>query len=294
MQNFSLHTHTIGFDGQNTEEEMLEKAKELNWTHIGFSNHFIVHPSIKNAPMYKYALKGGYQNIYSSTFDEAIEKFLPHYQKIDRLQQKTNIKILKGMEVDFFASSEWKKGFKKALEILKPDYLIGSAHFMEHKGVLYNSHDLKAASILEQKQLLYRYWQNERAAAQSGLFTFLAHLDLMKKVGIGLDDEWIEEERKTAETIKKYGVRVELNTSYFKLGNEPYVGPRIMKILAMMDIPVLISDDAHTVAQLGNHFQQAEDMAKNNGIKTFWNPFKKETNLPLFYQTTHFKPEKHN
>ena len=79
MQKFSLHTHTIGFDGRNTEEEMLARAKQLGWKHLGFSNHFIVHPNIKNAPMYKYALKGGYQGIYSASFDEFIAKFLPHY-----------------------------------------------------------------------------------------------------------------------------------------------------------------------------------------------------------------------
>ena len=58
MQKFSLHTHTLGFDGQNTEKEMLAKAQELGWTHIGFSNHFIVHPNITESPMYAFAVKG--------------------------------------------------------------------------------------------------------------------------------------------------------------------------------------------------------------------------------------------
>ena len=70
MQKFSLHTHTIGFDGRNTEEEMLSTATELGWSHIGFSNHFIVHPAIKDAPMYQYACQRGYDNIYSSSLLE--------------------------------------------------------------------------------------------------------------------------------------------------------------------------------------------------------------------------------
>ena len=74
MQRFSLHTHSLGFDGRNTEQEMLAQAEPLGWTHLGFSNHFIVHPEIKKAPMYAYALKGGYHNIYSSSFDEVIAK----------------------------------------------------------------------------------------------------------------------------------------------------------------------------------------------------------------------------
>lgn len=279
MQKFSLHTHTSGFDGRNSEEEMLAKASELGWTHIGFSNHFIVHANVENSPMYKYALQGGYQSIYSKTFAEAIEKFSRHYKKIDELQQKTDIKILKGMEVDFFSSTEWNKGFHEALAILQPDYLIGSAHFVEHKDILYNSYDIKSAPALEQKQLLHRYWQNERAAAQSGLFTFLSHLDLLKKVGLGQEDEWIEEEQKTVEIIKKYNGRVELNTSHFMFGNEPYPSPRIMRMLAAAGIPVLISDDAHAAAQLENHFEQTERIAKECGIKTLWNPFEKHMNL---------------
>ncbi len=100
------------------------------------------------------------------------------------------------MEVDCFVAPEWREGFVKALNILKTDYLIGSAHFIEYKNILYNSHDVKNATTIEQNMLLYRYWQNERAAAEFGLFNFMAHLDLMKKIGLGQGKEWIEEEQK--------------------------------------------------------------------------------------------------
>ena len=52
-QNFSLHMHTIGFDGQNTEEQMLEQARLLGWEKIGFSNHFIVNKNIKKIKFIK-------------------------------------------------------------------------------------------------------------------------------------------------------------------------------------------------------------------------------------------------
>ena len=266
MQNFSLHTHTIGFDGQNTEAEMVAKAIELGWSHIGFSNHFIVHPDIKSAPMYIQAEKRGYHHIYSSSFDEVISKFEDHYRRIDELRKTSSIKILKGMEVDYFATPEWQDGFAKAKEHLKPDYLIGSAHFIAHKGTLYNSHDLKAAPKPEQNQLLCRYWQNERAAAQSGLFDIMAHLDLMKKVGLGQESEWAEEEQKTISVIKKSGTIVELNASYFKFGNEPYPSSRIMQMLAKENVPAIISDDAHATSQLGWHFEKTNNLAKQNGV----------------------------
>lgn len=278
MQNFSLHTHTLGFDGQNTEAEMLAQAQNLGWKQLGFSNHFIVHPNIKESPMYKYSIIGGYQNIYSSSFDEVIAKFEKHYQTVDILQKETNIPIFKGMEVDFFADNHWLENFSKAVAHLKPDYLIGSTHFIEHNGILYNSHDLKSASKIEQNQLLHRYWQNQRAAAQSGLFTIMAHLDLMKKVGLGQEEQWQEEEQKNINIIKKQGLLVELNSSSFKRMDEPYPSVRIMKMLAQQNIPVILSDDAHASAQLGQYYSQTEILAEKCGLTI--QPFPLQKNKP--------------
>lgn len=271
MQKFSLHTHTLGFDGRNTEEEMLVQAQNLGWNCIGFSNHFIVHPRIKDTKMYTYAIKGGYSDIYSASFNEVMARFIPHYQKIDELRRQTDMQILKGMEVDYFATPEWLEGFSKAVAVLKPDYLIGSAHFIEYNNTLYNSHDVKNASPLEQKMLLHRYWQNERAAASSGLFDIMAHLDLMKKVGLGQESEWLEEEQKTVDVIKQSGVKVELNTSYFKFAPEPYPSRRIMQLLAAANVPVLLSDDAHAAKQLGNNFAQTAEIAKECGLNIMQN-----------------------
>lgn len=274
MQNFSLHTHTIGFDGKNTVEEMVRAAQSVGFEKLGISNHFIVHPNIKDSKMYAYSLRGGYHNIYNATFDEAIEKFKPHYEEIDEVSQKTGFKIFKGMEVDFFAYDGWREGFEKACEILKPDYLIGSAHFICCHNTLYNTHDVKNASKEEQNLLLHKYYQNVRAAAQSGMFNFLAHLDLFKKTGLGRETMWEEDERQTIEVLAKAGAKAEINTSGFKLPyDEPYPSKRILNLLAEYKVPVILSDDAHNVERLGDSFDKAHQMALDAGIKNFFDPF---------------------
>ena len=269
MQKFSLHTHTIGFDGKNTEEEMLLQASDVGLKQLGFSNHFIVHNNITNAPMYAYAKKGNYNSIYSSSFEEAIEKFVVHYQKIDELKKNSDIQILKGMEVDFFDTLKWREGFEKALKILKPDYLIGSAHFVEQDNILYNSHDIKAMPKEQQNMMMHKYWQNQRALANSKLFTFVAHLDLLKKVGLGQEQMWEVDEYTTICEIKKSGLAIELNTSAFNFGDEPYPGKRILKMIAEQNVPVLISDDAHNTLRIGANFDRAEEIARNCGITNF-------------------------
>lgn len=280
MQNFSLHTHTIGFDGKNTVEEMVRAAQNIGFEKLGISNHFIVHPNIKDSKMYAYSLRGGYHNIYNATFDEAIEKFKPHYEAIDEVSQKTGFKIFKGMEVDFFAYDGWREGFEKACEILKPDYLIGSAHFICCHNTLYNTHDVKNATKEEQNLLLHKYYQNVRAAAQSGMFNFLAHLDLFKKTGLGRESMWEEDERQTIEALAKVSAKAEINTSGFKLPyDEPYPSKRILNLLAEYKVPVILSDDAHNVERLGDSFDKAHQMALDAGIKNFFDPFLKKSFL---------------
>ena len=121
---YTLHTHTINFDGQDSVVEMVEQAKRLGFDTIGFSNHFIVNPLIKKSKLYYYSVIGKYNNIYSSSFKEANAKFKKHYDEIEKVRKLyPEMRILRGMEVDFFDDARWQKNFQKAVKVLKPDYI---------------------------------------------------------------------------------------------------------------------------------------------------------------------------
>ena len=267
MQDFTLHTHTIGFDGKNTPAQMAARATELGMHTIGISNHFIVHPNIRRAPMYKYAVRGGYDGIYSDSFDKTIEKFRAHYDELNELASRTNIRVLRGMEVDYFAYPAWRSGFERAVRILRPDYVIGTAHFVEYGGVLCNTHDAAHASPDVQNQMLKTYWANIRNAAASGLFTWIAHLDLYKKAGLGRAEQWRNAESAALDAIAASRTAMEINTSLYEHGDEPYPSARILTAAAARDIPVLISDDAHATNQIGRHFDRAECFATSCDVK---------------------------
>ena len=78
---YTLHTHTVGFDGRDSVQSMVNRARDLGFKTIGISNHFIVNPVIKNTKMYPYSVRGGYSNIYSSSFEEALLRFMPPFFK---------------------------------------------------------------------------------------------------------------------------------------------------------------------------------------------------------------------
>lgn len=270
-QNYSLHTHTVGFDGTNTVSEMVNRARELNLKTIGISNHFIVYENIKKAKMYGYAVQYGYADIYSSYFCEAREKFLPHYEEIARVQSENpDIKILRGMEVDFFDTPEWLEKFQEIIAELKPDYTIGSAHFIEHDGKLLNSHDWASADAEIKDILIAKYWENIAKAGVSGLFTWMAHLDLPKKVRMGLEPKWAEYEQRAVDAIAKSNTAIEINTGcYLPYCYEPYPSKRILKMVSKKKIPVLLSDDAHKASQLCRHFDEAQLLFQKFNLKKY-------------------------
>ena len=271
MQNYTLHTHTVGFDGKNTVLEMVRRAQQLNLKTIGISNHFIVHQHIKKSRAYKYAVRGGYSNMYADTFEEAQERFINNYNVIDCARRMNpNMNILQGMEVDFFDDARWQKNFQKVLKILKPDYIIGAKHFVEYGGRVLNMHDLKNAGADTQELLLNKYWAGVARAAESGLFDWMAHLDLPKKVGLGREQKWAEHENRAVESAAKSNTAIEINASFYKQDcYEPYPSNRILNMVAENNIPVIISDDAHNTESIARHFDEAEELIKNMKLRSF-------------------------
>ena len=270
IQDFSLHTHTIGFDGRNTPLEMVASAKKLNMTALGISNHFIVHPQITKTKFYPCAVSGGYATIYSSSFDEAIAKFKPHYKELEKLSEKGDIKIYRGMEVDFFDSSSWMRGFERALRILSPDYVICASHFIDYDGMLRNVHDMANADKDTRDKMLMMYWAKLARAANTGLFNWMAHLDLPKKTSCGVESRWSDMENKAIGAMVKSDTALEINTSLYRpYCDEPYPSPRILKMAANAKIPVLLSDDAHCADHVGRNFVRAYELARSCGITKF-------------------------
>ena len=290
MQQFSLHTHTKSLDGCHTVLQMVEEAQRIGYTSLGISEHFIVHPLVKQSNMYQAAKHPSnpkvkpYDQIYSASFDEAIGKIQSVFDEIDSLNQSGKIKIplYKGLEADFFEYSGWDKGFERALDILKPNYVIGSCHFSVLDDKIFNMHDILKQPSEMKDLLIADYWRREQNAAKSGYFDFLAHSDLYKRHGIGTEPRFIHLERQTMDVLNQSKVAVEINTS--SLNKAKYQHSDFLQLLSLIaefNIPTLLSDDAHSISDLGQNYQHAEELAKDVGIKHFCKPTIKKNRFIL-------------
>ena len=284
---FSLHTHTIGFDGSNSVQEMVDAAQKIGYSAIGITNHFIVYPGIENTGMYKVAKcppKEGrvpYHAMYSLSFEDALDKFKRNYDEIEKVKAQTSFPVYKGMEADFFQYAGWSKNFEKALDILKPDYVIGATHFSVYKGQIMNMHDVQLLSEEQKNEVIHNYWKNAQTAISSGYFDFMAHLDLYKIRGLGIEESLRPDEQETVACLAEHNVAAEINTGLLpkengrKNGYNTLFLLQLLQLFAQFKIPTFLSDDAHKIKDLSAGYDVALETADKAGIKDFCRPVSK-------------------
>lgn len=262
MQKFTYHTHNNNFDiydGQNTAAEMIARAEELGFEEIGVSNHLTYHTNMST--------------------DHSM--FLDDYQKTEDLCKRNiyqlreeasnhKIKVRVGFEVDYFSSKEWLTCFEKLISRLDVDYYIGATHFLrdtEEENLFNFYHLQKYINNIRKEDFntyLHGYWDNIANSIRSGYFTFIAHIDLPKLFNLCIGDDWVEDKYKVIEAFSDTKVPCEINTSGItKMGDgRHYPEKWIIEKLRDANVPILISDDAHRVEHIGQHFAKTETLLK--------------------------------
>ena len=257
----NYHTHTEFCDAKNTAEEMVISAMEKGISILGFSSH----------AMYPFA----------GDWHIGTEKYADYVNEINRLKEKYQgqIKIYTGFEVEYIDGISIPC-FDTYRE-LKPDYLIGSVHFVPGDGGYYEA-DGKEDSVKERigkffdgsvKKAVQEYFCCERKLLKDGDFTFLGHCDLVQKQNINSmlfneNESWYKKELKVlAKEIGKSGVCVEVNTGAIcRLGaKRPYPSPYLLDLLKANNVPLTIDSDAHTSAGIDCWFDEAIQYIKKAG-----------------------------
>lgn len=264
MQKFTLHchTHALGcFDGRNTADEMISRAEELSFEGIGISNHFCWHP---NAPQCS--------PMFINDENKALDMHLRIIDEVKTAALNHKIKVYVGAEVDFFPSAVWRKGFEKMLQKLNYDYLIGSNHFIrsEDESQIYNLYhlDLLPPNLKPEdfKELVQQHWNNVVYTIESGYFDFLAHPDYCV-IKIPDVPEFEENRWKVIEALDKYKMPFEVNTSGYNRIDMQHPCDWMLEELCKRRVPTLLSDDAHSVEMLGQHFERAENLLQKFDCK---------------------------
>jgi histidinol-phosphatase (PHP family) len=248
---YHMHTVRCGHAG-GTMEEYVEAAIARGLLEVGFSDHIPWYwmPPERRDPESAMAM-------------EELDEYV---HDVHRLRERyPEIPIRLGIEADFIPGRE--EELARLLARYEWDYVIGSCHFI---GDWPFDDDRYIAGFQKWDlgQLYDRFWDLEIAAARTGLFDIMAHLDLIKKFGhrppAGYDLQ--RAYRRVADAMAEIGVVVELSVAGTrKPVGEYYPHPDLLRLCRERGVDLVISSDAHHPAEVGRGFDAALAVARGAG-----------------------------
>jgi histidinol-phosphatase (PHP family) len=199
---------------------------------------------------------------------------IPEYlEEIRRAQETTKVRLLAGLEVDYFPQEE--RRIEKILGEHSLDIVLGSTHYVN--GVDIGSRRqaeefFAGRPISEGADEYYTVW---RGAIESGLFDVMAHPDYWRKYihifrrPVGWDD-FGSAVYDCLDSLVSHGVGIEVNTSGYRHG----VGGSF-PLQQFLDASykagvrtVTVGSDSHTPSQLGYRLGEAEEQLRRAGYST--------------------------
>lgn len=271
MQMFSFHTHTDFSDGHNSVEEMLNRAKELGWEKIGISDHLIVHKNIRQSISWPLWRQSPNLKVYRQDFSSAAEDFSRHAEHVRQAAKNCGIKAFVGAEVDFFTYSGWEEEFAEFRRRTGLDYYISGNHFLEPEGE--SVVDIKDLSRFDEKNrelLIKKHINTICRSAESGIFSFIAHLDYVRKSPFCPDSAFTEEKKALIRCLAKHNQATEISTKGLRKRGDFYPVEWMLKEIIRNNIKLVISDDAHRTDELGFSFGEAERCLESFNFLNRW------------------------
>jgi histidinol-phosphatase (PHP family) len=254
MIHSNLHTHTTFSDGKNSPEEMIERALELGFCSLGFSDHS--------------------ETAFDPWYCMAKEDYLPYREKILEVkkQYEDRIPVFLGMEKDLYSQ----------IDPEDYEYIIGSVHYVSAFGE-YHSIDGSPENQLAffekageggRLELAKRYYDAVVTHAQLFPFQIQGHFDLITKFGF-YDDENEEYRRVALEALDEVLAIVpfiEINSGAIARGRRtvPYPSRFLLERICKKGGRVILSSDCHFKEYLDENFDSEVELLKEIGFSSLW------------------------
>ncbi len=264
MINYNFHLHSRYSDGNSEPEEYVLKAIELGFTSLGFSEHSPL--PFENS----FSLKNELVDEYVSVIDNLREKFS---EKI-LIYHALEMDYIPNMSTDF---DYWKKR-------CQTDYLIGSVHLVKplgnselwftdgpkHETYDQGLNDFFGGDI---KKAVRTYYHQMNEMIDTQKFDIVGHVD---KIKMHNKDRYFKEDEpwyqnlvdECLSLIKEKDLIVEVNTRGIYKKRYPGLFPDGIALQKVKDlnIPVIISSDAHSPEELNLGFHNAISKLKETGF----------------------------
>lgn len=252
---------------------MLDRAVELGFTEIGISDHLAVHKNFMQSPSWPRFSEYYAPHIYRQEFKSAISDFQRHAENIRLLAANYPLKVYVGVEVDYMIYDGWLEEFMEFRKEVDLDYYLTGNHYVFNSDgeTLYHMRDIAVLfSKEEQEVIIRRHFNTLVTAVKSGLFDFLAHLDFVRKAEIYNLERFIAEIDELLEALAARNMPAEINSKGISKSGEPYPTLEIIKKMRNLNIPTLISDDAHKADNMGKDYDKVGKILQELNYTNRW------------------------
>ncbi len=261
----NFHTHSLYSDGKAEMKEYCNKAIELGFHSLGFSDH---------APVK-----------LDNSFSIPFEKLTEYFQEVKLMKEtyQGKLNIFTSLEADFIPEVSYDFDFFRNQADM--DYMIGSIHLVYNKtnermwfidGGDQQVWDKGLTEIFDgdiKKGVQCFYEQNMQMIEEQNP-EVVGHLDKIKMHNkerlFSTNDKWYTDLVEACLTsMKKYDAILEVNTRGLYKGRckELFPSPEIALMAQKMGIPILLSSDAHHPDELNGAYDSVIDTLKATGIK---------------------------
>lgn len=255
------HLHSGFLDHTKDDiDSIVETANELGFDEIAITEHFIWYLIEHPKPITDddrdtlFVEKSQIPNDARKTTD-----LQTYVKEIDRVAAKYSMKVLKGLEVDYF--SQYENDIRNVLKNHKFDVLLGSSHYIcdeelpESEKYLHLGFEKRITSFIEKygiNRVYELYFENISNAIRSGLFDYIAHIDFIKKAIPNYSKEKaFSYIYPILELMIKEKVGLEINLKGIKKFQEPFPSHEVIDAYKNLGgKKISIGSDAHSVKQL--------------------------------------------
>jgi len=251
VPDYHMHTprcnHAVG-----TIAEYAQAAVDFGLAEIGMSDH---------SPM-----PDGFDKAWRMDESE-LGSFIAELEEAQKTFQGKLI-IKSALEVDFYPGAEQYITYLS--QQYDWDYLIGSVHYIGDWG-FDNPDSLDKWEDCDVEQAYCDYFKLVEQSAQSGLFDYIGHPDLIKKFGHRVEgkSQRVEDaENNMLQAVKDSDVALEISSAGLrKPVAEIYPHSRIVQKAAVLGIPFAYGSDAHSPSEVGHAMSDCLALLKKFDVK---------------------------
>jgi histidinol-phosphatase (PHP family) len=193
------------------------------------------------------------------------------FDAVDRLREiNPDLEILQGIELDNDpitgeSGLQWVETYWDRL-----DFVLGSVHYLADASRMFDGADqADQLHSLGCERAYEEYRDQLEALIQRGHIDCLSHLDLIKIHGLAPSSyDPAPFFGPILRQIAEGGLAMEINTAgWRKPVGEQYPAEPILRAALALNIPITISSDAHSYAQVGEDYARLEQLLERVGLE---------------------------